>query len=356
MLEAANKIIDERILKEEQANEFKDLFLQEDVFLEFLSNDLRKNNSRNGVNTEMNKHPFFLDEDTQVDLENDGITNLQNDSAYDDSFEMDYDTDLTDDDLTDLQRDVAYDDDYETTYDSDFAPNSNLDKDGAYNDTRTTPVSVDDFSAESYNMFDEEGGPIVGNEKKEVEAAFSKVDINKANTDASTEEELPDKVVPSDDISNDNEVSVEQAEVAEAFGWLESDDKDMDLDECGDSGNSDYKDLTESNDEDEIEDVTESSDLFEDFGWFESDDSEDDDEDSEDDEDEDEEDKCPKCGKKKCTCKSDAKKEVEEAFSIFEGDENPEIEKAANDAANGAGADMKDVKTESALFDFDDIF
>jgi hypothetical protein len=148
MLNEVTARINARIEREEAIDDFR-AFCSEDV--SYLDSVLRlesENFYRNGDET-MYDESFLLDEDTQNDAEL--TTFLQSPTDAHDTKQWNQNPDISDSDLTHLQCPTDYSDNYSHAYQSDTEPQSILSKEVNYSDHQTTPVSVDEFSNESFS-------------------------------------------------------------------------------------------------------------------------------------------------------------------------------------------------------------
>jgi len=154
MLDNISKQINTELQKEQDHKDFYEL-IHEDVEFDNFIDDKFLNLNENGVSNKMlkNEMPFLFIEDTVVDDEL--VTNLQNEVEYEDNYEK---KPITDNDTTTKLQDPAdYKDEFTAKYASDVEVNTKLDKEVEYNDTQKTPVNIDEFSNEAAELLFEMG-------------------------------------------------------------------------------------------------------------------------------------------------------------------------------------------------------
>jgi hypothetical protein len=277
MLDNISKQINTELQEEQARKDFYDLVHEDFEFDNFIDNKFL-NLNENGVNNKMlkNEMPFLFIEDTVVDDEL--VTNLQNEVDYEDDFERKPIADS--DETTDLQEPKDYDDDFATKYASDVEVDTDLDKEVDYKDTQTTPVNIDEFSNEAAELLFEMGDLLGALEllegadcdmtvPNEVKCPDEGDTIPQAPEAKVADTEYPNKpegvVMEADDeaaVADDAEGGDDETALDEDFFSLfessdedcddEDDDKDSDSDE--DEDDEDKKDEDEDSDSDEDED------------------------------------------------------------------------------------------------------
>lgn len=282
MLDNISKQINADLQKEKDRKAFYDLIHEDVEFNDFIDNKILRLNE-NGVNDKMlkNEMPFLFIEDTVVDDEL--ITNLQNEIDYEDNYEKKPITDS--DETTDLQEPKDYDDDFSFQYASDADADTKLNKEVDYSDNQKTPVNIDEFSNEAAELLFEMG---------DILGAFEIL-----------EEAEADMTVPNVVCCPDEADTIEQAEEADV-----EDNEDPVL--------SDLDGVVMEEEEMDMEDLEESF-----FSLFESsdedcDDEDDDCEEDDDDEDEEEEDKDDEKEDKEDDEEEEKDEKLEESFSILD--------------------------------------
>ena len=264
MLNNISKKINAELQKEQDQKDFLMLINEDTEHENFIDNRIL-NISENGVNNEMlkNEMPFLFIEDTVVD--DDLITNLQNEVDYEDNFEKKPITD--NDETTDLQEPKDYDDDFSAQYASDAEADTKLTKEVDYADNQKTPVNIDEFSNEAADFLFEMGDILgvmdlledcdgtVPNEVKCPDEGDVIPQADEANVCDTEDPDMPEGVVMEDwfmeadeEAPAEGEDDAEDAEsLEEEFNALfESADDDEDEDD-----DSDEDDEDESDDEDE---------------------------------------------------------------------------------------------------------
>lgn len=154
MLDTISKQINTDLQKEKDRQDFYDLIHEDVEFNNFIDNKFL-NLNENGVSSQMlkNEMPFLFIEDTLVD--DDLITNLQNEVEYEDKCQKKPISDM--DVTTKLQEPENYDDNFDAKFASDADPDTNLTKEVEYSDNQKTPVNIDEFSNEAADLLFEMG-------------------------------------------------------------------------------------------------------------------------------------------------------------------------------------------------------
>jgi len=197
------------------------------------SNNTNKEKIRKG-DIEMLNRNYLFSEDTETEdptLE----TQLQDETDYDDSYEMDTDSDLEND--TQLDDETDYDDDYDTDYESDLDADNNLTKEVDYDDD----AEVEDIDDEIEDVETEEDvESLEGVEKAMASESYFEQYLR---------ENADDATVPSADDVSDIDAGLEEDEVDNEINEVKEESADFDLDECGN-----YEPIDED-DEDPLGDV-----------------------------------------------------------------------------------------------------
>jgi len=300
MLNNISKQINADLQREQDRQDFLMLIHEDTDHENFIDNKIL-NLSENGVNDKMlkNEMPFLFIEDTVVD--DDLITNLQNEVDYEDNFEKKPISDT--DETTKLQEPEDYDDNFSTQYASDADPDTKLTKEVDYVDNQKTPVNIDEFSNESVADLLFEMGDVLGAmelmEAAECDGTLLKVDcpdegetIPQADEADVKDTESPKGglVEPTFSEEGDAEMSDDDA-AAEDFSSLEEE----------------FNALFESADEDEDDEDEEEE---------EEEESEEDEDDSDEEEKEDKKDE-EECDDEECE-EDEKKEELKESVSILD--------------------------------------
>lgn len=295
MLNNISKQINAELKKEQDQKDFYMLIHEDTEYENFIDNRIL-NLSENGVNEEMlkNEMPFLFIEDTVVD--DDLITNLQNEVDYEDNYEKKPISDS--DETTKLQEPEDFKDDFSTQYASDADADTKLNKEVDYADNQKTPVNIDEFSNEAVDLLFEMGdilGALELMEAAECDGTLLKVSCPDEGETIPQADEADVKDTESPKGGLVEPTSKKLVSEADAEEVEEADDDDT-LEE-------EFNALFESSDEDEDEDEDEED---------ESSDEDESDDESEEDEDCDDEEECDE--------DKDEKKDenLKESFSILD--------------------------------------
>jgi len=279
MLNDISKKINADLQKEQDQKDFYMLIHEDTDFENFIDNKIL-NLSENGVNDKMlkNEMPFLFIEDTVVD--DDLITNLQNEVEYEDNFEKKPVADS--DETTQLQEPEEIKDDFSAQYASDADADTKLTKEVDYADNQKTPVNIDEFSNEAAEFLFEMGDILGAMELLEAQECDG----------TNLEVDCPDE---GDVIPQAAEANVCDTESPEG-GLVEptsesADEEEMEteeLDEDFSSLDEEFNALFESSDEEDDEDEDSDDEEDEEDESEEDDDKEDEDSDDEEDEKEEE--------------------------------------------------------------------
>lgn len=264
MLNNISKKINLELQKEQDRQDFY-MLIHEDTQYENFIDDRILNLNENGVNDKMlkNEMPFLFIEDTVVDDEL--VTNLQNEIEYEDNFEKKPISD--NDETTELQEPKDFDDNFSAQYASDADADTDLTKEVDYNDNQKTPVNIDEFSNEAADLLFEMG---------DILGAMSLIESEECDGTNLTVD-CPDE---GDVIPQADEADVEDTEEPE--GYMVEEDEEMSDDAGGDDiAEEDFSSLEE-----------EFNALFEDSDEDDSDDDDDEDDSDEDDEKDDDKEEC----------------------------------------------------------------
>jgi len=286
MLNNLSKQINTELQNEQDSKDFYELIHEDVEFENFIDNKLL-NLSENGVNNEMlkNEMPFLFIEDTVVDDEL--VTNLQNEVDYEDDFEKKPISD--NDNTTDFQEPKDFTDDFSAQYASDAEADTKLNKEVDYADNQKTPVNIDEFSNEAVDFLFEMGD-ILG----AMELMESECDGTLLKVSCPDEGETIEQAEEADVKDTERPVGGLVEPVAEADEEMTDDSDDMEsLDE-------EFAALFESSNEDEED---------------EDEDEEEEEEDSEEEDDKESEEEEKECDDEEC---EDDKKELKESYSILD--------------------------------------
>lgn len=258
MLTEVTSRINKRIAAEEDIQSFTELISESELFnIDTLLDANFKNLNENGDDLVMFRDDFnFFEEDTQVDAELQ--TYLQTEEDANDNGHWNEKPDIFDSDLTHLQEPTDYSDNYSFNYSSDSLPNNMLDKEQNYSDTQTTPVSVDEFSNESFDFLDEDfffedGASDDGGSDVNTEDFFEEGEESEEELD-----ECGDTDVKEEDFFFEDFLDEDFLDESDDEDNKEKDDDDEDSDD-------DEKDDDSDDKEDEEDDDNKSEDFFFDF-------------------------------------------------------------------------------------------
>ena len=272
MLNNLSKQINTELQNEQDSKDFYELIHEDVEFENFIDNKLL-NLSENGVNNEMlkNEMPFLFIEDTVVDDEL--VTNLQNEVDYEDDFEKKPISD--NDNTTDFQEPKDFTDDFSAQYASDAEADTKLNKEVDYADNQKTPVNIDEFSNEAAEFLFEMGdilGAMELLEAQECDGTNLEVDcpdegdvIPQADEAKVCDTEAPkgglvEPVSEEEEmeVDEDEELDEDFASLEEEFNALfESADEDDDDEDEDESEEEDKEDKDEDDDSDEEEESEE---------------------------------------------------------------------------------------------------
>jgi len=154
MLNNISNKINSDLKREQDQKDFYALIHEDTAYENFIDTRIL-NLNENGVNDKMlkNEMPFLFVEDTVVDDEL--ITNLQNEVDYEDNFNRSNASDS--DETTRLQEPEDFEDNFSTQYASDADADTKLNKEVDYSDNQKSPVNIDEFSNEAANYLFEMG-------------------------------------------------------------------------------------------------------------------------------------------------------------------------------------------------------